>query len=158
MHETPSEKADAGLAVRRARPASARRALRLGIGARLAFGLAAVAIVIVVGHRLATQTTRRAVESVRSMQTDHEPIVRRATTAVEKLVAYDRAVSEYLQAARAPDMDSITAERSMLATALSTYFENAPADLPDTSSLRDRIEAHVRAGEVLAEQATQRTD
>src|ERR1700724_105460 len=46
---------------------------RLGIGSRLALGLAAVAAVILVGHGLATQTTREAVEAVRSMQSEHEP-------------------------------------------------------------------------------------
>jgi len=53
-------------------PAAAR------IGGRLALGLAAVSAVIVWGHILASRTTRIAVESVRSMQTEHEPLAQRA--------------------------------------------------------------------------------
>ena len=71
--------------------------LRLGIGGRLALGLAAVSAVIVWGHVLATRTTRMAVEAVQSMQTEHEPRAQRASAVVESLVAYDRAVIEYLQ-------------------------------------------------------------
>jgi hypothetical protein len=94
MQENPVQTADPAAPVRRSsRPAAARRSFRLGIGARLALGLAAVAGVILIGHTVATETTRKAVEAVRSMQQDHEPIARRAGAVVEKLVAYDRAVS-----------------------------------------------------------------
>jgi diguanylate cyclase (GGDEF)-like protein len=142
------------------RPAGARRSLRLGIGGRLALGLTAVAIVILIGHTVATETTRRAVEAVRSMQQDHEPIARRAGTVVEKLVAYDRAVSEYLQAASVPDMESIVSAHSVLDNVLAAYFASDPGPhlTPATMELRARIAEHMARGRALAEQATQRAD
>ena len=132
----------------------------MGIGGRLAFGLAAVAGVILIGHTVATETTRRAVEAVRSMQQDHEPIARRAGTVVEKLVAYDRSVSEYLQAARAPDMSSIISAHAVLETALNAYFQSSPSPhlTPATSDLRARITSHMTRGRALAAQAAQRAD
>jgi hypothetical protein len=47
--------------------------VRLGIGARLALALAAVAAVIMIGHGLATENTRRAVQSLHSMQAETSP-------------------------------------------------------------------------------------
>ena len=137
-----------------------RRPFRLGIGGRLALGLAAVAGVILIGHTVATETTRKAVEAVRSMQQDHEPIARRAGTVVEKLVAYDRAVSEYLQAARAPDMGAIVSAHTVLDATMNAYFESNPAPplTPATAELRSRIVGHMARGKALAEQAAQRAD
>src|ERR1700704_6502318 len=103
MQEIPLETADSIAAARaavtpRALPGGDNRfRLRLGIGGRLALGLAAVSAVIVWGHILATRTTRIAVQAVRSMQTEHEPQAQKASAVVESLVAYDRAVIEYLQ-------------------------------------------------------------
>ena len=148
-------------AVRRAsRPATLRRSFRLGIGGRLALGLAAVAAVILIGHTVATETTRKAVEAVRSMQQDHEPIARRAGTVVEKLVAYDRAVSEYLQAAHAPDLASITSAHAVLDSAMSAYFEGSPTPplTPAATDLRTQLAGHTARGQALAEQAAQRAD
>src|SRR5882762_4676772 len=103
MHETPTERNEADWPrnpspplppVQRpqARQGWRRFKPRFGIGSRLALGLAAVAGVILVGHVLATRTTREAVEAVRSMQNEREPLARRASAVLEKLVAYDRAV------------------------------------------------------------------
>ncbi|MBX5462016.1 MAG: EAL domain-containing protein [Steroidobacteraceae bacterium] len=161
MQERSAQAPDTPFASFRQRLAAlARRIPRLGIGGRLALGLAAVGIVILIGHTLATETTRKAVEAVRSMQQDHEPIARRAGTVVEKLVAYDRAVSGYLQAARAPDIEAITSARNALEQALAEYFnsEHTRTLIPPTQELRERITAHVARGQALAQQAIQRAD
>ena len=108
--------------------ARSRFRLRLGIGGRLALGLAAVSAVIVWGHIQASRTTRIAVESVRSMQTEHEPRAQRASAVVESLVAYDRAVIEYLQSGRtAADLTSITNASNALDAAVLTYFQRPSA-------------------------------
>src|SRR5450756_2700571 len=125
MHEISSETADSIVAAQAEvtpRIAPARRLrLRLGIGGRLALGLAAVSVVILVGHALATRTTRLAVDAVRSMQTDHEPLAQRASAVVETLVAYDRAVTEYLQAGKTSGIGTITTAAHALDTAVLTY-------------------------------------
>ena len=43
------------------------------------------------------------------MQSESEPLARRANAVLERLVAYDRSVSEYLQAGRSSDFRTITA-------------------------------------------------
>ncbi len=133
---------------------------RLGIGSRLAIGLTAVSAVILIGHTLASQTTRKAVEAVQSMQQEHEPLARRAGSVQEKLVGYDRAVSEYVQAGRAPDLSAIDAARDSLAASVGDYFEGEPRPFvtPAGTELRDRITAHVEKGRTLAQQATQRAE
>ncbi len=138
----------------------ARRSLRLGIGGRLFLGLTAVAGVILVGHTIATETTRKAVEAVREMQHTHEPLARRAGTIVEKLVAYDRAVSEYMQAAREPDESSIARARDALEASMAAYFdgEPKPAVTPPVSELRLNVAAHISRGKALAAEAVQRVD
>ena len=103
--------------------------LRLGIGARLALALAAVAAVIMLGHGLATENTRRAVQALHSMQIEHEPQARRAETAMEKLANYDRAVVEYLQGDHQSAFESITAAGDELDLAVNHYFNDAPAPL-----------------------------
>src|SRR5580700_11544687 len=73
------------------------RVPRLGIGWRLGLGLAAVTTVLLLGEMLATRTTREALEAVRSMQNEHEPLANSANTVLEELLAYDRAVEDYMQ-------------------------------------------------------------
>ena len=161
MPQKPVQIVDASASGRRvSRSGFARRYLRVGIGGRLALGLAAVAAVILIGHTLATETTRKAVAAVRSVQRDHEPITRRAATVAEKLVGFDRAVGEYLQAARAPDPTSIAQARAALDAAMAAYFEGdrRPADTPATTELRVRMAGHVSRGKALAEQAVQRAE
>jgi diguanylate cyclase (GGDEF)-like protein len=133
---------------------------RLGIGSRLAIGLTAVAAVILIGHTLASQTTAKAVEAVQSMQQEHEPLARRAGAVQEKLTAYDRAVSEYVQAGRATDLSAIDAARDGLAASVHDYFEGEPRPFvsPAGTELRSRIDAHVEKGRTLAQQATQRAE
>src|SRR5215468_12095029 len=81
---------------------------RLGIGWRLILGLTAVAAVLIAGEVMTTRTTREALAAVRSMQNEHEPIASAANLVLEKLVAYDRAVGEYVQAGTAADFTSIS--------------------------------------------------
>jgi diguanylate cyclase (GGDEF)-like protein len=133
---------------------------KLGIGGRLVLGLAAVAAVILIGHSIATETTRKAAAAVRSMQKEHEPLARRAGTIVEKLVGFDRAVSEYMQAERSPDEESIAVARNMLDNAIRAYFESDPKPLvtPSVSELQISMAAHISRGQALAAEAVQRAD
>src|SRR5437588_599723 len=77
------------------RPRWSPRSPRLGIGWRLGLGLAAVTAVLLLGESLATRTARQALEAVRSMQTEHEPLANRANAVLEKLIddVYRRIVS-----------------------------------------------------------------
>lgn len=137
-----------------------RRSLRLGIGGRLFLGLTAVAAVILVGHTIATETTRKAVDAVREMQHTHEPLARRAGTIVERLVGFDRAVSEYMQAAREPDENSIDRARLALEGSMAAYFDGDPKPVvtPSVSELRVHVMGHVARGRALAAEAVQRAD
>ena len=99
---------------------------RLGIGWRLILGLTAVAAVLIAGEVLATRTTREALDAVRSMQSEHEPLANAANLVLEKLVAYDRAVGEYVQANSAADFSTINAAGTELESAVAAYFRNAP--------------------------------
>src|SRR6478609_9475184 len=74
----------------------------LGIAWRLGLGLAAIAAVLVGAEVLATRTTRDALEAVRLMQSEQEPLASRADAVLEKLVAYDRAVGAFVQAQARP--------------------------------------------------------
>ncbi|MDB6088520.1 MAG: hypothetical protein JWN85_1304 [Gammaproteobacteria bacterium] len=131
---------------------------RLGIGSRLALGLAAVAAVILVGHGLATRTTGEAVEAVRSMQTKHEPLARRASAVLEQLVSYDRAVSEFLQAGRTSDFGMITSAGDALQDALTAYYDTTPPPplSPTGTQLRGQLSHHIDSGRQLAKSASQR--
>ena len=95
----------------RARRGAPRGCPRLGIGARLGLGLAAVAAVLVAADILATRTAREALEAVRSMQNEHEPLASRADAVLVRLIDYDRAVGEYVQARQVADFAAITHRR-----------------------------------------------
>jgi diguanylate cyclase (GGDEF)-like protein len=170
-HSPPSETAaslTAGGAAVIARPAlpdaSNRLRLRLGIGGRLGLGLAAVSAVIVWGHLQASRTTRIAVESVRSMQTEHEPRAQKASAVVGSLVTYDRAVIEYLQSGHSSDLTSITNASNALDGAVLTYFQlpaEQPADAataPPGAQLLPQITSHMEHGRDLAKHASQRAE
>jgi len=131
---------------------------RLGIGSRLAIGLAAVALVILMGHGLATQTTRQASEAVRRMQSESEPLAQRANAVLESLVAYDRSISEYLQAGRPSDFRNITKAGEALQQALASYYDSkpAPALSAEVLQLRTLLTTHVNKGAQLAKSAAQR--
>jgi diguanylate cyclase (GGDEF)-like protein len=133
--------------------------LRLGIGARLALGLAAVAAVITIGQGIATQNTRRAVQSLHSMQMEHEPQALRATAIMEKLAHYDRVVVEYLQGDEQAPADAIAAAADELDLAVNHYFNDDPAPplTADALQLRIRIAQHIAQGAKLANLAGKRT-
>jgi diguanylate cyclase (GGDEF)-like protein len=121
-------------------------------------GLAAVAAVIVIGHALATQTTRQASEAVRRMQVESEPLARRANTVLEKLVSFDRSVSEYLQAGRSSDFRTITAADGTFQAAITAYYDSKPAPAVSATDqqLRTLLVNHIGKGEQLAKSAAQR--
>jgi diguanylate cyclase (GGDEF)-like protein len=131
---------------------------RIGIGSRLALGLAAVAAVILMGHELATRTTRQATDAVRTMQSESEPLARRASAVLERLVAFDRSVSEYLQAGRSSDFSTITAAGDALQTALTAYYDRTPAPSITqlAAQLRTQLSNHIASGQQLAKSAAQR--
>ncbi|HVW69811.1 MAG TPA: EAL domain-containing protein [Steroidobacteraceae bacterium] len=134
------------------------RGPRLGIGGRLALGLAAVAAVILIGHGLATQTTRQAAQAVQKMQSESEPVARRASAVLEKLFAYDRAVAEYLQTSRPSNLGTVTSAGDALQAAVAAYYDNLPAaeTPPRVAQLRVQLAEHVEHGEKLARSAAQR--
>jgi diguanylate cyclase (GGDEF)-like protein len=121
-------------------------------------GLAAVAAVIVIGHALGTQTTRQASEAVHRMQSESEPLARRANAVLEKLVAYDRSISEYLQAGRSSDFRTISAAGGSLQAALAAYYDGkpAPSASPTGLQLRTLLTNHIEKGQQLAKSAAQR--
>ena len=121
-------------------------------------GLAAVAAVILVGHMLAARTTRQAAQAVRSMQSRSEPLARRANAVLETLVAYDRAVTEYLQGGRTSDFHNITAAAAALQGALAAYYDGQPNAVlePAALQLRSQLASHIARGEQLAKSAAQR--
>ncbi|MDB6014008.1 MAG: hypothetical protein JWL65_6258 [Gammaproteobacteria bacterium] len=131
---------------------------RIGIGSRLALGLAAVAAVILMGHELATRTTRQATDAVRTMQSESEPLARRASAVLEGLVAFDRSVSEYLQAGRSSDFSTITAAGDALQSALTAYYDSTPAPsiTQPATQLRTQLSNHIASGQQLAKSAAQR--
>ena len=163
MLQTSSETSSSNLPALPAPGAAASRGRRrliprIGIGSRLALGLAAVTAVIFVGHALATRTTRDAALAVRRMQTDSEPLARRANTVLERLVAYDRSVSEYLQTGRSSDFGTIVASGNALQGAVATYYDSMPASAvtPEAAQLRLQLTNHIQNGQQLARSATQR--
>jgi len=134
------------------------RAPRLGIGWRLILGLTAVAAVLIAGEVLATRTTREALAAVRSMQNEHEPVASAANLVLEKLVAYDRAVGEYVQARSAADFSSINSAGAALEGAVAAYFRSAPpASVPPAAAgLRVQLTRHITVARQLASRAAQR--
>jgi diguanylate cyclase (GGDEF)-like protein len=160
MQQTPPETPPSELPLLPAPVASRSRGWRprFGIGSRLALGLAAVTAVILIGHGLATKTTRQSSEAVRRMQSESEPLARRANAVLERLVAYDRSVSEYLQAGRSSDFGTITAAGEALQSALTTYYDStaAAALTPQVRQLRTQLATHSDKGLQLAKSAAQR--
>ncbi|HEX4619769.1 MAG TPA: diguanylate cyclase, partial [Steroidobacteraceae bacterium] len=134
------------------------RAPRLGVGSRLGLGLAAVAAVLVAGEILATRTGREALQAVRSMQNEHEPLANRASTVLVRLVDYDRAVGAYVQARSGADFAAITVAGAALEDALGNYFESAPPPpvTPAALELRTQLTRHIAAARSFASRAAQR--
>src|SRR6516164_5367763 len=130
---------------------------RLGIGWRLILGLTAVAAVLIAGEVLATRTTREALDAVRSMQHEHEPLANAASLVLEKLVAYDRAVGEYVQTHSAADFTAINAAGATLERAVAAYFRNAGASSvsPAAARLRAQLIRHIAVARQFASRAAQ---
>ncbi|HEY2339017.1 MAG TPA: hypothetical protein VGH75_00640, partial [Steroidobacteraceae bacterium] len=130
---------------------------RLGIGWRLILGLTAVAAVLIAGEVLATRTTREALDAVRSMQNEHEPLASAANLVLEKLIAYDRAVGEHVQTRSAADFTAINAAGATLESAVAAYFRNAGASVsPAAAGLRAQLIRHIAVARQLASRAAQR--
>src|SRR3989440_10229649 len=134
------------------------RGPRLGIGRRLGLGLAAVTTVLVLGEMLAARTTREALAAVRSMQNEDEPLANSANAVLEKLLAYDRAVDEDMQA-HGPDQFRVMTEAGdALEAAVADYFGSSPPP-PVTASgtaLRLQLTRHIAGARQLASRAAQR--
>ena len=145
-------------APQRPRSAWRTRMPRLGVGSRLALGLAAVAAVLVVGEVLATRTAREALDALRTMQKNNEPLAGRASAVLVRLVAFDRAVSDYVQAHPAADFAGIAAAGTALEEALGGYFEGTPRPpvTPAALELRVRLSQHIADGRIVASHAAQR--
>jgi diguanylate cyclase (GGDEF)-like protein len=134
------------------------RAPRLGIGWRLGLGLAAVTTVLLLGEMLATRTTREALEAVRSMQNEHEPLANSANTVLEELLAYDRAVEDYMQTPGPDDFSTITQAGDALEKAVSDYFGSSlpPLVTATATGLRLQLTRHIANARQLASRAAQR--
>ncbi|MGH8305795.1 MAG: hypothetical protein ACRETG_09310, partial [Steroidobacteraceae bacterium] len=140
-----------------ARRARRIRGPRLGIGWRLGLGLAAVAAILVVGETLATRTTRAALDAVRSMQNEREPLADSANAVLGKLLAYDRAVGEFVQARNGANFNDITSAGDALETAVAGYFGNAPRSVAAAAEgLRAQLTRHIASARQLASHAAQR--
>jgi diguanylate cyclase (GGDEF)-like protein len=114
--------------------------------------------VLVAGEILATRTAREALEAVRSMQNEHEPLASRASAVLVRLVDYDRAVGEYVQAHNGADFAAITTAGAALEDALGSYFDGTPAP-PVTAAalvLRVQLTRHIAAARSFASRAAQR--
>jgi len=134
------------------------RTPRLGIGWRLGLWLMAVFAVLGAGELLATRTTGEALDAVRSMQNEHEPLARSASLVLEKFIVFDRAVGEYVQAHGTVDLSAINAAGDELEEAVSSYFDYAPPTLgPTAAALRGQLTRHMANARQLASAATQRT-
>ena len=121
-------------------------------------GFGAVAGVLVAGEDLATRTTRTTLTTLRSMQIEHEPLARSASAVLAQLVAFDRAIGEYVQSRDAGDFSSVTAAGDALETALTNYFALAPgtSTTPGAPDLRAQLTRHIATARELASRVTQR--
>jgi hypothetical protein len=127
---------------------------RFGIGTRLTLGLAAVAAVVVVAHVLATRTTRAAVEAVRSMRTQQEPLAHRASVILDGLSAYDGAVTDALQSDTG-NFQALSSAGDALEQAVDHYFDGTLVLTAATRQLRDQLQAHIADGRQLVVDAAQ---
>jgi len=123
---------------------------------RLGLGLALVATVLIAGEMLATRTSREALGAVRSMQREHEPLAGGASAVLEKLVAFDRAVVEYVQAHGRVDFNTIGNAGDALERSVGDYFALSPPVTPGAGGLRAEITRHIAKGRELAAGAAQR--
>ncbi len=148
-----------GLAARLAALSPLRRGRpRLGLGAHLAVGLAAVVVVVLAGQTIANRNTRAAVEAVRIIQAHYTPLALRSGIVIEKLAAYDRTVGEYLESERPIEPEALTQAETDLQAAVESYFAAAGA-LPGTASpgsLAVHVASHIDHGHDLADRSGRR--
>ena len=123
---------------------------------RLGLGLALVATVLIAGEVLTTRTSREALGAVRSMQREHEPLAGGASAVLEKLVAFDRAVVEYVQAHGRVDFTTVGNAGDTLERSVADYFALSPPVTPGANGLRAQITRHIGKGRELAIRAAQR--
>ena len=138
-----------------------RSARPLGIGWRLGLGLAAVTAVLVASEILATSTTREALDAVRVMQNEHEPLASSANAVLEKLVAFDGVVGAFVhsRSGRGLRWRSRSAGGLRWRTAVRAYFGNRPQppSLPTPAHTAGALTRHIARPRVqLASRATQR--
>ncbi|MBS0379877.1 MAG: EAL domain-containing protein [Proteobacteria bacterium] len=140
------------------RPRQRRGSPLLGIAWRLGLGLAAIAAVLTGTQFMATRSTRDALQAVRSMQNEHEPLARAADAVLEKLVAFDHAVGAFVQARAGADANAITRAGDALEDAVSGYFSTgaAPQANAATLALRAQLTGHIETARGLAARAAQR--
>ena len=83
------------------------------------------------------------------MQSESEPLARRAEAVLEGLVAYDRAVGEYLEAGRSSDFGNITAAGNTLRNAVTAYYDGTPTPplSPASPVLRASLSSHIDGGD-----------
>jgi len=127
--------------------------LRLGIGSHLALGLAVVGAVVLLGHAIANRTSRAAAQAVSSIQGSYEPLVRRSSSIVERLVAYDRSVAECLKTGRPDACRAVELSGGDLTSSLDRYYAAEPdaSVLNGSVGLRQRFLVHIADGRDLIE-------
>jgi diguanylate cyclase (GGDEF)-like protein len=118
----------------------------------------AVAAVLVAGELLATRTTSTALTAAHSMQSEHEPLASAAGTLLEQLVAFDRAVGEYVQAGSGTDFQTVSSASDDLEAAVQQYFDRSPppALSPGATGLRGQLLSHIASARELASRSTRR--
>src|SRR5579863_740973 len=131
---------------------------RLGIGWRLGLGLAAVTTVLILGEMQAAETAQEALDAIHSMQNEHEPLASRASAIMEKLVAYDRAVGESVQARSGADFASLTETGEAHEAAVRGQHGGKPRPTsdPETTRLREQLPNHIANARRLASRSAQR--
>ncbi|HEV8019054.1 MAG TPA: EAL domain-containing protein [Steroidobacteraceae bacterium] len=117
-----------------------------------------MAAVLTAGEMLVTRTTREALGAVRSMQSEHEPLAGAASAVLERLVAFDRSVGEYVQARTTGGFSTVTDAGAALETAVADYLSLSPPPpvTPAAAGLRAQITRHIANARVLAARAAQR--
>ena len=141
-------------------PAPRPRTWRLGVGAHLAFGMAIMGAVVLVGQVVTNRITRTAVDAVSSLQERYEPDARRAGTIIETLAAFDRQVEESLgpegsstQAKRSAQAD-LQAASTQLNQAIEVWNPNGAGQV----QWKQQVSAHMAEGQGLAGKSGQRQD
>ena len=131
--------------------------MRLGVGAHLALGFAAVGTVVLAAHVLAKRTTDTAMEAVRNVQREYQPLALHAASLVAELAAFDRTVAEYLKSGQSADYALLTRTASALNAATEAYFSTAAHEQSEAArSLPLHLAEHLEHGRELANRSGRR--